>query len=55
MVLRFVQALPCWLFSFVLSSVLRLHLSLSLFFFFPSFLAGRLTGEEKGVPQFDSQ
>ena len=50
-VLRFVQALPYWLFSFVLSSVLRLHLSLSFLFFFPSFLAG----EEKGVPQFDSQ
>ena len=53
MVLRFVQALPYWLFSFVLSSVLRLHLSLSFPF---SFLAGRLSGEEeKGVPQFDSQ
>ena len=52
-VLRFVQALPYWLFSFVLSSVLRLHLSLSFPF---SFLAGRLSGEEeKGVPQFDSQ
>ena len=51
MVLRFVQALPYWLFSFVLSSVLRLHLSF--FFFFFSFVLGGAAdwgGGERGAP-----